>query len=154
MSETPGTSQTPRPRAQRRRRSRRRIAVALVAVGLAGVLVAGAAVWTDTLGAGHLFDRAVARVDRFLAGPVPDRSAPGTVLVTGPDASDEPDEEDDPDASLGPDPSVRAGADRQRHRAVRHADPGHKREPDAGPRPRPGRRRHRDRPRERSSPMS
>jgi hypothetical protein len=30
------------------------------------------------------FDRAVAKLDRVLAGPVPDRSAPDTVLVTDP----------------------------------------------------------------------
>jgi hypothetical protein len=62
-------------------------------------------VWTDTLGAGHLFDRAVAKVDRFLAGPVPDRSAPGTVLVSGPDESEEPDEAD---ASPSATPTVAA----------------------------------------------
>ena len=49
---------------------------------------------TDTLGAGNLFDRAVARVDRFLAGPVPDRRGAGTVLVTEPE---EDAEELDPD---------------------------------------------------------
>ena len=46
------------------------------------VLVGGLrrpAVATDTLGAGHLFDRAVAKVDRFLAGPCPivDADGPG-----------------------------------------------------------------------------
>ncbi len=80
--------------------------MAIVALGLAGILVAGAAVWTDTLGAGHLFDRAVAKVDRFLAGPVPDRSAPGTVLVSGADESEEPEEPDEADASPSAAPTV------------------------------------------------
>jgi hypothetical protein len=82
--------------ASSRRRSWRRVVAGVVVLALISVLFAGAAVWTDTLGAGHLFDRAVAKVDRFLAGPVPDRSAPGTVLVTGADESEEPDPSDDP----------------------------------------------------------
>jgi len=40
------------------------------------------AVATDALGAGRLFDRAVARIDRIIAGPVPDRATVETVLVT------------------------------------------------------------------------
>ena len=65
-----------------------------VVLALTGVLVTGLAVETNTLGAGRLFDRAVAKVDRFLAGPVPDRPAPSTVLVTSPDDSDAPDPDD------------------------------------------------------------
>jgi hypothetical protein len=62
-------------------------------VALAFVFVAGiAAVATDTFGAASLFDRAVAKVDRLLAGPVPDRSAPGTVLVADPSAAATDDE--------------------------------------------------------------
>jgi hypothetical protein len=85
--------------APRRRRSWRRRLVAVGALGLAGVIVAMGAISTDTLGAGRLFDRALAKADRFLAGPVPDRSAPDTVLVTDP-----PDEsaDADPDASASP----------------------------------------------------
>ena len=79
------------------------LAVALV---LALACVAGLAVSTDTLGAGRLFDRAVAKVDRFLAGPVPDRSAPATVLVTTPGRSDPPDQLD-PDEG-GPSESLPA----------------------------------------------
>ena len=59
----------------------------LAAIGLLVVLVGVGAVATDTLGAGHLWDRAVAKVDRFLAGPVPDRSAPVTVVVAQPSAA-------------------------------------------------------------------
>src|SRR3954451_15936053 len=54
------------------------------AIGTALAGVCARALATDAFGAAHLFDRAVAKVDRFLAGPVPDRSAPDTVLVTAP----------------------------------------------------------------------
>ena len=46
------------------------------------VTLGGVAVATDALGAGRLFDRAVAKIDRVLAGPVPDRATVETVLVT------------------------------------------------------------------------
>ena len=85
---------TPTTERHRRWRSAALIVVVIVILGT----TASAVVATDTLGAGHLWERAVAKVDRFLAGPVPDRSAPATVLVTtDPGASDEPDV--DPDAS-------------------------------------------------------
>ena len=84
MSDTPLTAAPPR------RLRWRRVVVAAVALGLVAVVVTGIAISTDTLGAGSLFERAVARVDRFLAGPVPDRPAPGTILVTTPDETDEP----------------------------------------------------------------
>ena len=74
--------------------------MAFAALGLAGVIMAIAAISTDTLGAGHLFDRAVAKVDRFIAGPVPDRSEPPDVLVTDP-----PDESVDAEPSA-PDPTT------------------------------------------------
>ena len=63
-------SSTPPPSRRRRRRARGVIALVVVVV----VALGGLAVATDTLGAGRLFDRAVAKVDRFLAGPVPDRA--------------------------------------------------------------------------------
>lgn len=69
------------PRSRRRRVSPARVVLAaLVAGGLIGVF----AVSTDAFGAGHLFERAVDRIDRFIAGPVPDRETDGTVLVTPP----------------------------------------------------------------------
>jgi hypothetical protein len=80
--------------APRRRRSHRRL-LAVLALGLVIAVVGVGAIATDTLGAGNLFDRAIAKVDRFLAGPVPDRAAPDTVLVTEPpdDVADlDPDE--------------------------------------------------------------
>ena len=97
----------PTPSRSRRRPSWRRIVVSAIALALVGVLVAGVAVSTDTFGAGHLFDRAVAKIDRFLAGPVPDRAGPGTVLVTSPEESETPDDldpdEGGPAESLPPD---------------------------------------------------
>ena len=91
----------------RPRRSRRRIVAAVLTLGLAAVIVAAAAIATATLGAGRLFDRAVAKVDRLLAGPVPQRSAPVTVLVTDPPAaSDAP----QPTATPGPTSTPAPGA--------------------------------------------
>jgi hypothetical protein len=86
-----------------RRRSHRPF-IAVVALGLAAVLIGVAAIQTNTLGAGHLFDRAVAKVDRLLAGPVPDRSAPVTVVASDDpsDTGSDPPEEDEsgaPDAA-------------------------------------------------------
>ncbi|MEO8570279.1 MAG: hypothetical protein ABI553_01140 [Chloroflexota bacterium] len=86
--------------APRRRRSRRPLG-ALVALALVACVVGVAAISADALGTGRLFDRVVARVDRFMAGPVPERPAPVTVLV-----SDPPEETDAPEAS----PTVTAGA--------------------------------------------
>ena len=89
MSSPPMTDRPPR-----RPRSRRRWLLGLGALGLAAVLVGVSAISTNTLGAGNLFDGAVAKVDRFLAGPVPERSAPATVLVTAPpDAAVDPDDQ-------------------------------------------------------------
>lgn len=68
-------------RHQRRRPSVRRVALFAIVVG---AVVGTFAVSTDTFGAGHLFERAVARIDRFIAGPVPDRPTDGTILVTAP----------------------------------------------------------------------
>jgi hypothetical protein len=64
-----------------------------VALGFAGAMLGSIAIATDALGAGRLWDRALAKIDRFVAGPVPDRPAPVTILVTEP-----------PGESTGPDP--------------------------------------------------
>lgn len=69
--------------APRPKRSHRRLLL-ITALGLVVALVGVGAIATNTLGAQNLFDRAVAKVDRLLAGPVPDRSAPDTVLETEP----------------------------------------------------------------------
>lgn len=68
-------------RRQRRRPSVRRVGLFAIVVG---VVVATFAVSTDAFGAGQLFERAVAKIDRFIAGPVPDRPTDGTILVTRP----------------------------------------------------------------------
>ncbi|MEA2611942.1 MAG: hypothetical protein QOG32_1668 [Chloroflexota bacterium] len=95
-----------------RPRRLRRILIALVALALSGTLVGTVMISSDVLGSGKLFDRAMAKVDRLLAGPVPDRSAPDTVLVTDPpgviEPSDPPEESSPPDASspeVTPDPT-------------------------------------------------
>jgi hypothetical protein len=65
----------------------------------------------DVLGTGRLFDRAVAKVDRLLAGPVPERSEPPTVLITDPaDASDDSDNADATVPPPSPDATPPAGA--------------------------------------------
>jgi hypothetical protein len=88
-------------RVEGRRRSRRRtFLIALLALVLVGGALGGAAVATNTLGAGHLFERLVAKVDRFLSGPPPDRPTVTTVEV-----SDDPGEDLEPSGSPLPTPS-------------------------------------------------
>lgn len=72
--------------APRRKRAHRRLLV-IAALGLVVAIVGVGAIATDTLGAADLLDRAIAKVDRFLAGPVPDRAEPDTVLVSAPPAN-------------------------------------------------------------------
>jgi hypothetical protein len=83
-----------------RRRRTARVALGVFVLALVTALVGAAAISNDTFGAGHLFDRAVAKVDRLLAGPVPDRSAPVTVVVpeVSPDAAELDPDEVDPSA--------------------------------------------------------
>ena len=97
----------PRPRGFRRRDRRGPLIVALL-VGVSGI----AAVWTDTLGAGEAWQKVLDRVDRLVAGPVPDRSSPPTVVVTArptiaatPTASLSPDATPGPTASPSPSPA-------------------------------------------------
>jgi hypothetical protein len=68
----------------RRRRRRSTILWVSLLAFVAGAAIGTFAVSTDAFGAGHLFERAVDRIDRFIAGPVPDRPTDGTVLVTSP----------------------------------------------------------------------
>jgi hypothetical protein len=85
-----------------RRRLRRYVAIVVVLALLGGSLGV-LAIATDTLGAGQRWDSLVARVDRFLAGPVPDRATVDTVEVTDPgDEGTEPEEEDPEASSLPP----------------------------------------------------
>jgi len=78
--------------------------VGVLVLALVGGTLGAFAVATDTLGAGKAFDSVLRRVDRFLAGPVPDRPTLGTVLVTDPPAtpSPTPTPEPTPFVSLSP----------------------------------------------------
>ncbi len=86
----------PRLRVEGRRSRRRIVLVALLVAILAGSAAGTAAIATNTMGAGTLFDRLIAKVDRFLSGPPPDRPTVATVEV-----SDDP---GDGDASPSPTP--------------------------------------------------
>lgn len=92
-------------RSTRRAPSRaRRFLVGAVGICVVGSVLTAAAVATDTFGAAHMWLRVVNRVERFMAGPVPDRPTVATVMVTEP-----PDET----TSATPDPtpigSLKAG---------------------------------------------
>ncbi|MEK6719491.1 MAG: hypothetical protein AABZ33_02335 [Chloroflexota bacterium] len=55
---------------------------ALVGAGALGSILVIGAVWTNALGAGDRFESLEARVARFIAGPVPERSTLPTVAIT------------------------------------------------------------------------
>jgi hypothetical protein len=80
------------------------IALILVLAAVSGLVIGSIAIATDTLGAGDLFERAVARIDRFLAGPVPDRPAPGTIVIDASEETEEPDPTATPDPTPAPSP--------------------------------------------------
>ena len=92
---------------------------------------------TDTFGAGERWQSVLNRVDRFLAGPVPDRPTVGTVRVTEPPATPPP----------TPPPTLAPGADA-------HADARSDPDPDAAAAAGRGRRQHRRRTPSRSSRAS
>ncbi len=69
------------PRPARQRPRVRLLRIGALVVGLL-VAIGGLAVATDALGAGRLFDRAVAKVDRVLAGPLPDQAPTQAALGT------------------------------------------------------------------------
>jgi hypothetical protein len=75
----------------------------VLVVALVGSTLGLTAVAFDVYGAGHLYERFVAKVDRFLAGPPPNRSVEPDVLVTAEPASPSP----SPTPTLGPVPSGR-----------------------------------------------
>lgn len=84
----------------------RRGVIGVVVLALVAGTMGVAAIATNTAGAGDRWGSVLARVDRFIAGPVPDRPAPSTVRVTDPPlepASPEPTPSDAP-------PSDRPGA--------------------------------------------
>ena len=67
-----------------RARRLRRFVVGVVLLAIVGGTLGTLLVATDTFGAGERWESVLGRVDRFLAGPVPDRPTLGTVRVTEP----------------------------------------------------------------------
>lgn len=97
------------PRSRHSRRRFRRFAAAALIVAVAGASVGTLFVATDTLGAGQRWESVLARVDRFLAGPVPDRPTPATVLVTDPPLLPSPTTAPSAPSTASADPSATAG---------------------------------------------
>lgn len=62
----------------------RQFALWVVLFTILGGTLSTFAIASDTLGAGEKWEAVLARVDRFLAGPVPDRETRSTVRVTDP----------------------------------------------------------------------
>lgn len=61
---------------------RSRILRRLVAAAAAAAVLLSGAIWADAVGAGQAWQKVLDRVDRFVAGPVPDRSIDPIVVVT------------------------------------------------------------------------
>ena len=73
----------PRLRTGRGRSRKKKALIGILTLALIGGVLGTAAIATDTLGAGRLYERFVAKVDRLLAGlPPPDRATVPTVVVT------------------------------------------------------------------------
>lgn len=70
----------------------RRLLIGIVVLAILGGATMSAAIATDTFGAGQRWEALLARVDRFIAGPVPDRPTVATVRVTEPPEDPEPTE--------------------------------------------------------------
>jgi hypothetical protein len=77
-------------RSRRRATRLRRFVTGLVALAVVGGTLTTFAIATDAFGAGEKWIHLVNRVERFLAGPVPDRATLPTVLVTEPPESESP----------------------------------------------------------------
>ena len=81
----------PRLRNERGRSRGRKGLIAILTIGLVGGVLGSAAIATNTLGAGRLYERFIAKVDRFLAGPPPpDRVTEPTIVVTPKPATPSP----------------------------------------------------------------
>jgi len=65
-----------------RRARRSRVLKRIVLVAVAGGVLLSGAIWSDAAGAGQAWQKVLDRVDRFVAGPVPDRSIEPIVVVT------------------------------------------------------------------------
>jgi hypothetical protein len=79
-------------RSTRRPSRLRRLLIGVVVLAVLGATTMTAAIVTDTFGAADRWASLVARVDRFIAGPVPDRPTVATVRVTEPPDEPEPTE--------------------------------------------------------------
>jgi hypothetical protein len=106
-------------RSSRRAPSRfRRLLVGAVGIAVVGGTLTSLAIATDAFGAGEKWLAVMGRVERFMAGPVPDRATRQTVLVTEP-----PLETEAPPPELTPVPATPA--------------PGESASPTPGPTPTP-----------------
>jgi hypothetical protein len=76
----------------------------------AGALGAGA-VTTNAFGAGDLFERLIEKIERFMAGPVPDRATLPTVTITAPPPTSSPTTAPGATAGPTPTPPIRAPVD-------------------------------------------
>ena len=76
--------------APRARRRLRRFVIGAVLLAIVGGTLGTFLVVTDTFGAGESWQSVLNRVDRFLAGPVPDRPTLGTVRITEPPETPSP----------------------------------------------------------------
>ena len=88
-----------------RRARARRIVAGTLLIAVVGASLTTLAIATNTFGAGQKWEAVVRRVERFMAGPVPDRPTKATVLVTDPPDSPEP----TPTEAPTPVPSTSAG---------------------------------------------
>ena len=79
-----------RPAPRPRRHRLRRFVVGVVLLAVIGATLGTFLVATDTFGAGERWQSVLNRVDRFLAGPVPDRATIATVRITEPPATPSP----------------------------------------------------------------
>lgn len=68
----------------------RRFVVGAVGIAIVGATLTTLAIATDTFGAGEKWISVMERVERFMAGPVPDRATLETVRVTEPPLESEP----------------------------------------------------------------
>ncbi len=71
-------------RADRARPRRQLVVAGAVVICVVATALGTAAIATDAFGAGDRWESLVGRVERFIAGPVPDRATRATVLVTDP----------------------------------------------------------------------
>ena len=78
-------------------------------VVLFGIALGASAVAVNAFGAGDKFDRLLAKIDRFVTGPPPDRGA-ATVLVTDPPEDDQPTDAPTPTPVPTPIASLAPGA--------------------------------------------